>query len=73
MKTVEKSRIRTVFPPRNGRMRWAESFIAADWGTTNSRAYLMDSGGKCVDEFEDDKGFTYDDDVLPYVKKLLKK
>jgi 2-dehydro-3-deoxygalactonokinase len=36
-------------------MRWAEGFIAADWGTTNRRAYLMD-GGKCVDEFEDDKG-----------------
>ena len=37
-------------------MRWAESFIAADWGTTNRRAYLMDAGGECVDEFEDDKG-----------------
>ena len=37
-------------------MRWAEGFIAADWGTTNRRAYLVDSGGKCVDEFEDDKG-----------------
>jgi 2-dehydro-3-deoxygalactonokinase len=37
-------------------MRWAESFIAADWGTTNRRAYLMDADGKCVAEFEDDKG-----------------
>ena len=37
-------------------MRWAEGFIAADWGTTNRRAYLMDGGGKCVAEFEDDKG-----------------
>lgn len=37
-------------------MRWAESFIAADWGTTNRRAYLVDGTGKCVDEFEDDKG-----------------
>lgn len=37
-------------------MRWAEGFIAADWGTTNRRAYLMDGAGKCVDEFEDDKG-----------------
>ena len=37
-------------------MRWAEGFIAADWGTTNRRAYLMDASGKCVDEFEDDKG-----------------
>src|ERR671912_1886486 len=37
-------------------MRWAEGFIAADWGTTNRRAYLVDGTGKCVDEFEDDKG-----------------
>ena len=37
-------------------MRWAEGFIAVDWGTTNRRAYLMDAGGSCVDEFEDDKG-----------------
>ena len=27
-------------------MRWSESFIAADWGTTNRRAYLMDAGGR---------------------------
>ncbi len=37
-------------------MRWAESFIAADWGTTNRRAYLVDAGGRCTGEFEDDKG-----------------
>ena len=37
-------------------MRWAEGFITADWGTTNRRAYLIDAKGKCVDEFEDDKG-----------------
>ena len=37
-------------------MRWAEGFIAADWGTTNRRAYLVDAGGRCADEFEDDKG-----------------
>lgn len=37
-------------------MRWAEGFIAADWGTTNRRAYLIDASGKCVQEFEDDKG-----------------
>ena len=37
-------------------MRWAEGFIATDWGTTNRRAYLVDGTGKCVDEFEDDKG-----------------
>ena len=37
-------------------MRWLEGFIAADWGTTNRRAYLMDASGRCVDEFEDDQG-----------------
>jgi 2-dehydro-3-deoxygalactonokinase len=37
-------------------MRWSEGFIAADWGTTNRRAYLMDASGRCVDEFEDEKG-----------------
>jgi len=38
------------------RMRWSEGFIAVDWGTTNRRAYRLDSSGKCVDEFEDHKG-----------------
>jgi 2-dehydro-3-deoxygalactonokinase len=37
-------------------MNWAEGFIATDWGTTNRRAYLIDAGGTCVGEFEDDKG-----------------
>jgi len=37
-------------------MRWTEGFIAADWGTTNRRAYRIDASGKCVDEFEDDRG-----------------
>ena len=37
-------------------MHWAEGFITADWGTTNRRAYLIDGDGKCIDEFEDDKG-----------------
>lgn len=37
-------------------MRWAEGFIAVDWGTTNRRAYLVDASGKCVEEFEDGKG-----------------
>ena len=37
-------------------MRWADGFIAVDWGSTNRRAYLMDSGGKCLDEFEDGRG-----------------
>ena len=37
-------------------MRWTDGFIAADWGTTNRRAYRIDATGNCVDEFEDDKG-----------------
>jgi 2-dehydro-3-deoxygalactonokinase len=37
-------------------MRWADGYIAADWGTTNRRAYLIDSSGQCVGEFEDGKG-----------------
>jgi 2-dehydro-3-deoxygalactonokinase len=37
-------------------MRWADGFIAVDWGTTNRRAYLIDSAGKQSGEFEDGKG-----------------
>ena len=37
-------------------MRWAEGFIAVDWGTTNRRAYLMDRDSRCVEEFEDGQG-----------------
>jgi 2-dehydro-3-deoxygalactonokinase len=37
-------------------MRWADGFIAVDWGTTNRRAYLIDSSGRCSKEFEDQKG-----------------
>jgi len=37
-------------------MRWADGFIAVDWGTTNRRAYRMDSAGECAAEFEDAKG-----------------
>jgi 2-dehydro-3-deoxygalactonokinase len=37
-------------------MRWANGFIAVDWGTTNRRAYLIDSSGKRSNEFEDGKG-----------------
>jgi len=37
-------------------MRWADGFIAVDWGTTNRRAYLIDSAGKKTQEFEDRKG-----------------
>ena len=36
--------------------RWAEGFIAVDWGTTNRRAYLLDREGTCLEDFEDPKG-----------------
>jgi 2-dehydro-3-deoxygalactonokinase len=37
-------------------MRWADGFIGVDWGTTNRRAYLIDSSGNQAKEFEDGKG-----------------
>ena len=37
-------------------MRWAEGFIAVDWGTTNRRAYLVDRSGACVGGTEDGQG-----------------
>src|SRR5438045_9579312 len=37
-------------------MRWADGFIAVDWGTTNRRAYLIDGSGRRTGEFEDHKG-----------------
>jgi len=37
-------------------MRWAEGFIAVDWGTTNRRAYRVDTDGAVVDRLEDDQG-----------------
>ena len=37
-------------------MRWADGFIAVDWGTTNRRAYLTDASGNRTNEFEDHKG-----------------
>ena len=37
-------------------MRWAEGFIAVDWGTTNRRGYLIGSDGTMTDEMEDDQG-----------------
>ena len=37
-------------------MRWTDGFIAVDWGTTNRRAYRIDSSGERTDEFEDGKG-----------------
>ncbi|HET7816687.1 MAG TPA: 2-dehydro-3-deoxygalactonokinase, partial [Sphingomicrobium sp.] len=37
-------------------MGWTEGFIAADWGTTNRRAYRIGPDGRIGAEFEDDKG-----------------
>jgi 2-dehydro-3-deoxygalactonokinase len=37
-------------------MDWANGFIAADWGTTNRRAYLVGPNGALQDEMEDGKG-----------------
>lgn len=37
-------------------MRWADGFIAVDWGTTNRRAYRIDQSGACVASFDDDCG-----------------
>lgn len=37
-------------------MRWTQGFIAVDWGTTNRRAYKLDSGGACTEDFEDSAG-----------------
>jgi 2-dehydro-3-deoxygalactonokinase len=37
-------------------MRWADGFIAVDWGTTNRRAYCIGPSGACEREFEDGKG-----------------
>lgn len=36
--------------------RWADGFIAVDWGTTNRRAYLVSEDGRSEAEFEDGKG-----------------
>jgi len=46
-------------------MRWTDGFIAVDWGTTNRRAYRLDGSGKCVDQFEDDKGVLSVGDAFP--------
>jgi len=37
-------------------MRWAEGFIAVDWGTTNRRGYAIDGRGERGAEFEDARG-----------------
>jgi 2-dehydro-3-deoxygalactonokinase len=37
-------------------MRWAEGFIAVDWGTSNRRAWRLNADGGVTGEMEDDKG-----------------
>jgi 2-dehydro-3-deoxygalactonokinase len=37
-------------------MRWAEGFIAVDWGTTNRRGYRLAPDGGVAEEFEDERG-----------------
>jgi len=37
-------------------MRWADGFIAVDWGTTNRRAYSIGADGACIEEVEDGLG-----------------
>ena len=37
-------------------MRWAEGFIAVDWGTTNRRAYRIGGDGRVTDEIQDEQG-----------------
>jgi 2-dehydro-3-deoxygalactonokinase len=39
-----------------GRTDWADGFIAVVWGTTNRRAYLVESNGRHTQEFEDGQG-----------------
>jgi len=37
-------------------MRWAQGFIAVDWGTTNRRAYAIGADRQCTGELADDRG-----------------
>lgn len=53
---AEPCRTANVIGSMGQSMRWAEGFIAVDWGTTNRRAYLIDGAGKRGDEFEDGNG-----------------
>jgi 2-dehydro-3-deoxygalactonokinase len=55
-------------------MRWTDGYIAADWGTTNRRAYRLDGRGKCIDEFEDDQGIlAVDKDGFPAAVDQIRK
>ncbi|MGA9582516.1 MAG: 2-dehydro-3-deoxygalactonokinase [Allosphingosinicella sp.] len=38
------------------RIDWAQGYIAVDWGTTNRRAWRLDSGGAVLREMDDDQG-----------------
>jgi len=53
---LERIALRRFFAIGGKSMRWAEGFIAVDWGTTNRRAYVIDASGARADEFEDHKG-----------------
>lgn len=35
---------------------WDENYIAVDWGTTNRRAWLLNTAGHVIDSFEDSLG-----------------
>jgi 2-dehydro-3-deoxygalactonokinase len=59
MKLAERCRATAVNRAMSGRMRWADGFIAVDWGTTNRRAYLIGRDGECTSEFEDEKGILF--------------
>ena len=37
-------------------MDWSDGYIAADWGTTNRRAFRVSGTGELVERFEDDQG-----------------
>lgn len=39
-----------------GRLAWSENYIAVDWGTTNRRAWLIDSNGEVAAQFADEMG-----------------
>jgi 2-dehydro-3-deoxygalactonokinase len=38
------------------RLAWSENYIAVDWGTTNRRAWLIDSNGRIAAQFADELG-----------------
>jgi 2-dehydro-3-deoxygalactonokinase len=54
-------------------MKCTDGFIAVDWGTTNRRAYAIDSDGQCSDEFEDSKGILSVDGDFPVAVAEIRK